>query len=218
MTGTGRDRADELRTADGRVPGRRGRATRQRLLDTLAEMLVDTPYRDLTVVELARVAEVSPATFYQYFADVDAAIIVLADDMAEVGNRRLRELVAGGSWAGEEAAAHSQAVAAGFFAVWTDYEPLLRVVDLKSAEGDQRFRSRRTTFLNGPTVALVAALEAERGAGRLAPGVDPIATAAVLVAMLAHVAAHRRGLEAWGVDPGDLRRSVARQLQAAFTA
>ncbi|HEX7095254.1 MAG TPA: hypothetical protein VF183_05190, partial [Acidimicrobiales bacterium] len=44
-------RHSELRAVDGRVPGRRGLATRRRLLDTLAQMLETTSYRDLKVVD-----------------------------------------------------------------------------------------------------------------------------------------------------------------------
>ena len=71
---------EELRAADGRVPGRRGRATRQRLLECTTGMLEAGSYRDLKVIDIAREAGTSPATFYQYFADVEAAILVLAED------------------------------------------------------------------------------------------------------------------------------------------
>ncbi len=54
---------EELRAADGRVPGRRGRATRQKLLERTAEMLQSTSYRDLKVVDIARGGGTSPATF-----------------------------------------------------------------------------------------------------------------------------------------------------------
>lgn len=64
----------EPRAADGRVPGRRGQATRQKLLDCTADMLRTTSYRDLKVVDIAREAGTSPATFYQYFPDVESAI------------------------------------------------------------------------------------------------------------------------------------------------
>src|SRR5918993_854314 len=63
------------RASDGRVPGRRGRATRRRLLDQTAAMLRERSYRDVTVIEIARAAGTSPATFYQYFADVEAAVL-----------------------------------------------------------------------------------------------------------------------------------------------
>ena len=67
------------RAADGRVPGRRGLATRQRLLDHVAEMLATSSYRDVRVVDVARKAGTSPATFYQYFADVEEAITVASE-------------------------------------------------------------------------------------------------------------------------------------------
>ena len=48
-------------------------------------MLTTTSYRDVKVIDIAREAGTSPATFYQYFADVEAAILVLAEEMAQQG-------------------------------------------------------------------------------------------------------------------------------------
>jgi len=73
----------DLRAADGRVPGRRGRATRTRLLECTSEMLATTSFRELKVIDIAREANTSPATFYQYFPDVESAILVLAEEMAD---------------------------------------------------------------------------------------------------------------------------------------
>ena len=67
-----------VRASDGRVPGRRGRATRDKLLGCTAELLEKTSYRDLKVTEIARCAGTSPATFYQYFPDVETAVLELA--------------------------------------------------------------------------------------------------------------------------------------------
>src|SRR4051794_41546403 len=92
--------AEDLRAADGRVPGRRGRATRQRLLECTAEMLRSTSYRDVKVIDIAREAGTSPATFYQYFPDVEAAILVLAEQMAQDGHR-LPALIREGTWRGK---------------------------------------------------------------------------------------------------------------------
>ena len=85
----------DLRAADGRVPGRRGRATRQRLLECTRDMLTTTSYRDVKVIDIAREAGTSPATFYQYFADVEAAILVLAEEMAQQG-QHLTEIITDG--------------------------------------------------------------------------------------------------------------------------
>src|SRR3546814_16863951 len=89
---------EDMRAADGRVPGRRGRATRQRLLDCTAGMLDTTSYRDVKVIDIAREAGTSPATFYQYFSDVEAAILVLAEEMARRG-AHLASSGSQGAWA-----------------------------------------------------------------------------------------------------------------------
>src|SRR5919107_5145588 len=73
--------ADDVRATDGRVPGRRGIATRRRLLDCTHELLASRSYRDIKVIDIAREAGTSPATFYQYFADVEQAVLVLAEEL-----------------------------------------------------------------------------------------------------------------------------------------
>ncbi len=52
-----------LRATDGRVPGRRGQATRRKLLDTTAALLKTTSYRTIKVIDIAREAGRSPPLF-----------------------------------------------------------------------------------------------------------------------------------------------------------
>lgn len=211
-----------LRAVDGRVPGRRGMATRQRLLDHTAAMLTATSYRDLKVVDIARESGASPATFYQYFPDVEAAILVLAEEMAREGSEQLIRLVRERSWGGEQGYGTALAVADGFIDFWDRHHAVLRVVDLATAEGDGRFQSIRTRLLNEVTVALrdviIGQEVIEEQCGRAARvDVDPMATAGVLSAMLAHVSAHRYGFEFWGIRTRDIRTSMARILYTTVT-
>ncbi|MGI8757067.1 MAG: TetR family transcriptional regulator [Acidimicrobiales bacterium] len=201
---------DRPRTSDGRVPGRRGRATRQRLLDVTVEMLRETSYRDLKVVDIARLAGTSAGTFYQYFPDVQAAILALADDMVATGFERFAGLVTANTWKGKSGYAGADALAGALIEFWEDNRPVLRVVDLTTEEGDVRFANLRTRLLNDLNNALAAAAREHQEAGRGQPGVDPNALAGVLVAMLAHVSAHRPGFESWGVRTDDLRTAMAR--------
>src|SRR5215203_835021 len=117
---------DDLRAADGRVPGRRGRATRQRLLECTGEMLTTTSYRDVKVIDIARDAGTSPATFYQYFADVEAAILVLAEEMAQQG-QHLTAIITNGSWTGADALTTALELVDAFLAFWDDHRSVLRV-------------------------------------------------------------------------------------------
>src|SRR3954454_5117334 len=215
---TARDLSPESdpRAADGRVPGRRGLATRQRLLECTAGMLQSTSYRELTVIDIAREAGTSPATFYQYFSDVEAAILVLAEQMAKDGHR-LAVLVRESSWKGKAGLETATLLCDAFFEFWEEYRSILRVMDLATEEGDRRFHQIRTRLLNEVTVALSETIGHFQDDARQAQGPDPTATAAVLVSMLAHVAAHQYGFEFWGIRTKDLRESMARQIYWGVT-
>ena len=89
------------RAADGRMPGRRGLATRQRLLDATAEQLESCGFRDLKVIDIARSAGTSPATFYQYFPDAEAAVLVQAAVLTEAWHEELQLLISGCDWSGD---------------------------------------------------------------------------------------------------------------------
>lgn len=199
----------DLRAADGRLPGRRGRATRERLLRCTEELLQKTSYRDLTVIEIARRAGVSPATFYQYFPDVEAAILVLARAMAANG-AQLTSRIQASTWKGRDGYQAALALVEGFLDLWERHRAVLRVVDLSTLEGDLRFRNIRTHLLNEVTVALRDVVEHFRAAGHHPADLDPMAQAASLVSMLAHVASHRYGFEFWGIRTDRMRRSIAR--------
>lgn len=201
--------ADERRSIDGRRPGRRGLVTRRRLLECTAEMLGTGSYRELKVVDIARQAGTSPATFYQYFADVESAVAALAEEMAAQG-RRFADHVRASTWRGKRGYAAAEALVDEVIAFWDEHRSVLRVVDLATDEGDSRFANVRTRLLNDLNNALAEVIGEMRAGGRLPGDVDPQATAGVLVAMLAHVSAHRYGFEFWGVRTADLRRSMAR--------
>ncbi len=207
---------EDLVAADGRVPGRRGRATRQRLLDCTREMLTTTSYRDVKVIDIAREAGTSPATFYQYFADVEAAILVLAEEMAQEGEH-LTGIITKGSWKGRAAYDTALALVDAFLEFWDEHRPVLRVMDLATDEGDHRFQKIRVHLLNDITNALADVARSAQSDGRLPSGLDPMASAGILVAMLAHTAAHQYGFEFWGIRTAALRDSMARQVSWGVT-
>jgi AcrR family transcriptional regulator len=178
-------------------------------------MLRSTSYRDLKVIDIAREAGTSPATFYQYFADVEAAILVLAEEMA-VDAELLVRIVKDGAWRGKAGYQTALDLADAFFSFWDRHRPVLRVVDLTTNEGDRRFRTIRTRLLNAVTVEMAAVTEAIQAEGRN-PGVDPTANAAVIVTMLANVAAHHSGFEAWGIRTAEARTAMARHVYWGIT-
>jgi len=216
MSDVGLSGDEELRAADGRVPGRRGRATRQRLLDCTRELLNSTSYRDVKVIDIAREAGTSPATFYQYFADVEGSILVLAEEMAERG-QHLKAIITDGSWDGADAMATSLDLVDAFFTFWEQHRPVLRVVDLATDEGDARFQRIRVGLLNDITKAVAEVTRRSQATGGVPKGLDPMAVAGALVSMLAHTAAHQYGFEFWGIRTAKLREAMARQVSWSVT-
>jgi AcrR family transcriptional regulator len=206
---------DDLRAADGRVPGRRGRATRQRLLECTAQMLRTGSYRSLKVIDIAREAGTSPATFYQYFAGVEDAVLVLAQEMA-LDSERLVRIVGEGTWTGRTGYRAALELTDAFFGFWDQHRPIIRVVDLGAEEGDRRFRKIHLELLYNVTVQLAETIKGIQAEDRNL-GVDPLAQAGMLVATLANVAAHQHSFDAWGIRAAELRISVARQIFSGIT-
>ncbi len=206
----------QVRTVDGRVAGRRGQATRQKLLDCLSEMLSSSPYRDVKVIDVARKAGTSPATFYQYFPDVEGAVLEIADSMA-AESAELTELLAGRTWAGKAGWQTAQDLVDGFLDFYRRHDAILRVVDLAAAEGDKRFNKLRMKILNAVNGSLTEAITELKSKGRVDKDVNPAAVAGSLVTMLASVAAHQKGFTAWGVKQAEIKPNLALLIYLGVT-
>jgi AcrR family transcriptional regulator len=207
----------QVTTVDGRVAGRRGQATRQKLLDCLGKMLGTSPYRDVKVIDVARKAGTSPATFYQYFPDVEAAVLELAEDAVRE-SQGLSELVAGRSWAGQAGRQSAEELVDGFLAFWRRNDAILRVIDLGAAEGDRRFVRIRTRVQGAvvkPLADTVDELRA-RGAGK---GKEPPAAAVAgsLVTMLSAVASQPKSLQSLGAKQTDLKPALTMLVHLGVT-
>ena len=206
----------QVRTVDGRVAGRRGQATRQKLLDCLSEMLSSSPYRDVKVIDVARKAGTSPATFYQYFPDVEGAVLEIAEQMAAEG-AGLTELLEGRSWVGKAGWQTAEELVDGFLSFWRRNDAILRVVDLGAAEGDKRFYKIRMKILNAVTNSLTESIQELQSRNKVDKDVNPAAVAGSIVAMLAAVASHQKGFQTWGVKQAELKPNLALLVHLGVT-
>ena len=85
---------DQFRTRDRRVLGPRGMKTRAAILTAVDAHLRATPWHRASVPALARDAGLSAGNFYQYFADLPAAVRELVADAGDDAPEHLR-LIAG---------------------------------------------------------------------------------------------------------------------------
>lgn len=209
-------RSAPLRAVDGRVPGRRGLATRKKLVDCTIDLLESSSYRDLKVTDITRAAGTSPATFYQYFVDLESVLLAVAEQAVEDG-QQLVELIAGRSWSGAAGVTSAEALVDGFLDFYRSHRPTLRVVDLLSTEGDRRFRHLRVLILNGMTKALAAEITKVQGSAEADASVDPMAMAGALIGLLPQMAGHQGGFEAWDIPFMHVREAMIRLIYWGVT-
>jgi AcrR family transcriptional regulator len=188
---------------DGRALGKRGAETRRRLLDATAARLEENGLRDLRVVDIAREVGTSPATFYQYFRDVEEAVLAIAESVGEQAVPLAGYIDE--PWEGEAGLESARRLVDGFLVYWDEHRAVLRTRNLAAQEGDQRFRDVRNAALRPITEGL-----SRKVAEREVPGVAPYAAAAALVAMMERMAAFHVDLEPYGVSRADVVETTAR--------
>ena len=199
----------------GRPLGPRALHTRQRLLDATRELLRERSVRELSVVEIARKASTSPATFYQYFKDVGEATLRLAEQAADEVPAVV-ELI-DGPWRGQQGLATARAIAAAFVDHWDAHRAVLLVRNLWADEGDRRFQRVRRRALAPVVEHLAARIREAQEQGRVAKELHPAAAAAALASILERLAAHHREIEFFGATRGDLVETCARILFQTVT-
>ncbi len=200
---------------DGRPLGKRGAATRRRLLDATAALLETRGVRDLRVVDIAREVGTSPATFYQYFRDVEEAVLALAtevgEELAPVDKLLLR------SWNGRDGLDTARQMVDTFIEYWDGHRAVLRTRNLAAQEGDQRFRRVRNQSLQPITEHVAAKVAESQSTGRVSDEITPMAAASALVSMLERMAAFHRDLEALEITRDALVETTARIVYETVT-
>ncbi len=121
----------------GRPLGPRAQNTRVRILDATVVLLSEKPMRDLRVIDIARKIGSSPATFYQYFKDVEDVVLHLASHVSEF-TPEIVELISG-DWSGQGGHVRARTLAEIVIGHWDRYAPILRVRNNACDEGDDRF-------------------------------------------------------------------------------
>lgn len=200
---------------DGRLLGRRAQLTRQRLLEATGALLAEHGIRDLRVVDIARNVGTSPATFYQYFRDVEEAVLALVEGLRDDLLPLLEELQE--PMRGRNGLETARRLMDGFITYWDEHRAVLRVRNLAAEEGDARFREVRTRTLGSITEALRRQIAENQEAGRVDAEVHPYAAAAAMVAMMERMAAYHLDLEPRGLPRADLVETVARIIHQTVT-
>ncbi len=198
---------------DGRPLGARAIRTRTKLLECTLELLGERQARDVSVVEIARRAGTSPATFYQYFADVEEATLELASAAAEEVPAILEPLAA--DWSGPGGLDAARTVVDAFVRHWDQHHAALLFRNVAAEQGDRRFQKVRIRAMHPVLQELAKKFEVSHG-GAQTP-MNPVAAAAALAAILERLAAYHQELEVLGVSREQLVETCARILHQIVT-
>ncbi|MFD9052725.1 TetR family transcriptional regulator [Streptomyces zaomyceticus] len=197
---------------DGRIVGKRALDTRQRLTDALAHLLSSQPFRDIKVIDIARRAGTSPATFYQYFSSIEDALLLVAHHVVQKSGQLTSNTSAAEGCGGPTA---TRQVIDRLFDFWQVHLAVIRVIDTKAAEGDARFVKVRNHLLSAAGTPLDRAVERQGPSVRST--VRPEVLTGALVTLLTSAATHESGFAAWGTRD-ELRDCLASLLVNSIKA
>lgn len=126
---------------DGQTLGKKGAATRRRIMKITADALLQTRLRDLRVTDLASRAGTSPATFYLYFPNVEEVVLELALQIVEEA-LQLHEFVQS-DWPQDQLFRYSRKFVTSYFDLWDRHRPVIRIRNSLADEGEERFAEAR---------------------------------------------------------------------------
>ena len=200
---------------DGRVIGRRAIQTRRRILDATAALLREQGALDLKVIDVAREVGTSPATFYQYFADVEDAILCLAGELVE----RVPEFSGriDATWTEPGGLDRARALVDDYIRFWDDNGAVLRIMHLRADERDKPFQRIRVAHNEQFMTAMVALVRRAQADRRLPAVMDPEAAAGAMLAVLDRVPSYRESFERRGTSREAMVETIARILYGTLT-
>lgn len=206
---------NDVLAADGRVIGSRAQQTRRKLLDATAKLLDERGVLELKVVDVTREVGSSPATFYQYFADVDQAILALVEESTEDEKPLVDHLKPG--WTAKEGLTRAHDFVGAYMSFWDTHSAILRLRNLKAEEGNKLFREARTRA-NLLVIDAMAEMVADgQKARRLNDSLDPFTTAAGMIAMIERLLAYQDSMQRRGSTKATLQQTIAIILYQTLT-
>ncbi len=174
------------RNQDGQAIGAKGRKTRRRLLDAASLLLHNGGLGDLKVADVARLAGISPPTFYLYFQDVDDLVLTVVNEHTQSTPALLAMIET--PWEGESRA-EARAFVEAYMRVWDSHAAIFRVRNLAAEAGRPGFYAAREAAVHPLLERLAGRIARAQANGGPPADLDPQALAGVVVALLERLSA-----------------------------
>lgn len=149
------------RNLHGQKLGRKGRITRDRILNACRELLADTSGAPLSLSEVARRASLGMTSLYNYFADLTELLLAVLEPIAATVEDSLAHALRE-HWPDEELGERSYLFMTVYHEFWSRHSRLFHLCNAMADEHDQRMLEQRlrvteplidlmTAQLNGDT-------------------------------------------------------------------
>jgi AcrR family transcriptional regulator len=209
------DRKQAILGADGRVLGSRAESTRARLLEATSKLLAEQGVLELKIVDITREVGSSPATFYQYFVDVDAALLALADEATSDELPLVAHFET--DWEAADGVQRAREFVDAYTRFWDDHNAVLRVRNLKAEEGHPAFRESRSSAHLLMIDAMSAMVERAQLAGRLPDTINPFVASTAVIAIMERLLPYRKEIARRGAPIEAQRDTVVELVHRALT-
>lgn len=191
--------------------GAKGQRTRQQLIEATVALLETHGLRDVSVVDVARAAQTSPATFYVYFRGVPE-VVLAALEHASLSSPQLEEIV-DGDWLGPGAADAAAAFVEEYTATWNRHRTIFVVRNLAAEEGDTRFYEARLKQSRPILEAISRQVERAQVAGRTPAHLSARSCAGTVLMILERLSAiGPMSSHSDGVGYADLKAAAAHSI------
>lgn len=168
------DEVETVSSAQGRPLGKRGEATRARLLVAAEAVFAELGYHDASIVKITERAGCGLGTFYLYFDSKQALFEALVVDL----NRRVRHSMAEAMSGAQNRLEAERAGFEGFFRFTAEHPALYRIVREAEFVSPEMLRLHYTRIVEGYRAGLAKA----QAAGEISD-IDPEVAAWALMGM-----------------------------------
>ena len=148
----------------GRKLGAKGQRTRQQLIEATVALLETHGLRDVSVVDVARAVQTSPATFYVYFKGVPEVVLAALENASQTSPEL--EAVIARDWLAPGAADAARDFVECYTTIWNRNRTIFVVRNLAAEEGDARFYEARMHQARPMMDAISKQVERAQAAGR----------------------------------------------------
>lgn len=166
---------DVSHNLNGQKLGRKGQATRERIMAAAAELIAEGGETPISLSAVARRANLGMTSLYLYFTDLTELLLaVLRPVMEDATDGYFRQL--GEYWPDEELEERCRSFVQAYFDFWTKHSRVLHLRNNMADQYDERMMAARVRTAQ-PTIALMRKQMA-------LPGGEPSAEASSMASVL----------------------------------